>query len=1079
MRFCGIILPIFAALPLALPLQSKRIITNNKLILENKMTKILIDESLKVVSIIDKKHRKEICADAKPFMALKAGGREFLPLSWVFSGKGGELSVEFEKARIKVKIEAKDQYFVIKISDFVGDADEITLANLSIKSSKYVSHMVGMAADDEFGICVRALNLQTNVVVRGKPAIISANCSKKYGFVGAGIVLVAAPTQQIRNVLKKVVKNEGLIHSQLGGPFALDAKENKLSYIFATVGEQNVDDWIAIAKMSGIGIIHLIGWERSLGHYEPRKDLFPNGMLGLKKVVEKIHKAGLKAGLHTLTGCISPHDPYVTPIPDKRLAKRRTFTLAKEISEKDDVIYVEERPEDMDTIWAYASKGNVLQIEDELVQYSGYSQEMPYRFWGCKRGAFGTKPSPHPSGSKVHYLYAYYGTFYPEEDSDLVDEIAQRIADVVNECEFDMIYQDGAEGMPGGWYGISKMRREIVKRFKRPVRVEASEWGYHSWTFHSCIGAWDHPCWGLKRFVDIHCQDLEKYEKFHLLPGQLGWWVILGPTENYDAETPDEMEYLCCKALGYNVPISLQGVSVSNRPWNLRQDEYLIMLGRYERLRLANYFSEDVKAKLREFGKEFRLVQAEDGMWEFLPTKYVTQKVTDMAESAKLVINNPFDKQYAKFRIQALYSAAPYDAPESVVLTDFSENSGFKVTGAAEGVTCEFKPIPEQSKFGGVCGYISAKNIGAPQNGAWVRITRAFLPPIDMRKYGALGVWIYGDGKGEVINFQLRDMPQYYHGTYDDHYVDVNFVGWKYFELLLRERDAERHVDFIWPYFGIYQIYRSPLVKHAINELNIYVNNVPPNSSITCYISPIKLLPVRKLKFSSPSVSINGAKIEFPAMIESGQYIEFESMSNCRHYRENGELIGYITPHGTLPMLNHGENMAIFSCKPEGNGKVRAKITFICTSKPIRGMSSKRNINWEILRMEYDDPRIICALDGKQNEWDLICRRDVKKAALAFELIVNKVEGKVKKLGNFSISVNGQKMLFPVTLTVGDKLVYRSPHECAIRTKDGEKPIKFGDRAPRLKAGRNRVQVLFDTDGVDEFQVRIIMAKIY
>ena len=37
-----------------------------------------------------------------------------------------------------------------------------------------------------------------------------------------------------------------------------------------------------------------------------------------------------------------------------------------------------------------------------------------------------------------------------------------------------MIYQDSAEATPGGWHGVAKMRAAIVKRFKRPVRVEAS-----------------------------------------------------------------------------------------------------------------------------------------------------------------------------------------------------------------------------------------------------------------------------------------------------------------------------------------------------------------------------------------------------------------------------------------------------------------------------------------------------------------------------------------------------------------------------------------------------------------------------
>ena len=52
-----------------------------------------------------------------------------------------------------------------------------------------------------------------------------------------------------------------------------------------------------------------------------------------------------------------------------------------------------------------------------------------------------------------------------------------------------------------------------------------------------------------------------------------------------------------------------------------------------------------------------------------------------------------------------------------------------------------------------------------------------------MSKGEVLGLWIYGDGKGELLNFQLNNSREYY-TAWDDHYVDVNFTGWRYFELL-------------------------------------------------------------------------------------------------------------------------------------------------------------------------------------------------------------------------------------------------------------------------------------------------------
>ena len=107
------------------------------------------------------------------------------------------------------------------------------------------------------------------------------------------------------------------------------------------------------------------------------------------------HAAGLKAGMHMLTGAILPSDPWASPVPDPRLAKDATFTLAAPSDRKSTVLRTAEKPGDLDAIWAYGSRGNVLQAGDELIQYDALARTPPYGFSGCHRGAFGTKVLPH------------------------------------------------------------------------------------------------------------------------------------------------------------------------------------------------------------------------------------------------------------------------------------------------------------------------------------------------------------------------------------------------------------------------------------------------------------------------------------------------------------------------------------------------------------------------------------------------------------------------------------------------------------------------------------------------------------
>ena len=916
-----------------------------KIVLENEFIRYVIGLDGRNLAFVGKQSGKDYLAPAgkRPVLTVKKGGADHAPTACRYAG--GKLTVEFAKPAITavLKVACKPRYLVLEVESVSDPAvEEISLLNLALTCSDRVSGMSGVASDADFAAALRTLNLQMLGAVGGRPAQVRAVGYAKYGLRGGKVALAGCPAPAIRQVLKEVLQAEGAVRSPLGGPWALDAEENRGSYVFADVSEKNVDDWIALARKAGIAEIHFIGWEQSLGHYEPRKDAFPNGLAGLKAAVDKIHAAGLKAGMHVLTGCISPNDRWASPVPDSRLAKDASFSLAEPVDEKAGALRTREKPEDLDTIWAYGSRGNVLRVGDELIQYTGLAAKPPYGFTGCQRGAMGTKARAHEKGAAVHHLFVRYTSFLPDENSTLVDELAAAIGRVFNTCGFDMIYQDGAEGMVGGWHGVAKMREAIFRQIQRRVLVEASSWGYHEWAFHSRIGAWDHPNWALKRFVDLHCRANEDYRQAALLPAQLGWWVILGPDRDHPAETPDEFEYLCAKALAYDAPSSFQGVSVGPQPWNARQNEYLAMLGRYERLRLSGRCPAEIRQRLKAEQEDFRLVETADGSWQFVPTAYATHKVTGLADgSQRWTVRNRHPAQPVRLRLEALYAAEPYEGADGPVLADFTAPGEFVAAGAAPGVRHEFGLSTEHVKTGRASGRYSARNENSSPQGAWCLAARRFAKPLDLEKYNALGVWVHGDGKQEVLNFQLTNPPQFW-DTFDEHYVKVDFRGWRYFELLLRERDAEQYADYTWPYANPYAVYRSPLIRSHTSALNLYYNHLPSKDGVTCYLGPIKALRTSKVKLANPSVTIGGRRIVFPVTLESGSYLEFNAPADCKLYDERGALVQELKLSSQAPKLAAGASEAEFTCEGPAGFSARAKITVISSGEPIGRIAAVR-----------------------------------------------------------------------------------------------------------------------------------------
>ncbi len=959
-------------------------------VLENSVARLEIDARGRCNALVDKGSGRNLLATTLPLVALTRNGKTVSARTCSYAdgklrfgfGKGGE--------SVLVAASAKAHYFTFEVLAVEGDGvQSVTFLALPVLKGTYSFPTSGATVGDDWAVCLRELNLQTEVTLGGAPPAARAGAQAEYGLVGAKAALVVSSPADLRPALQELVKAEGLPQSALGGPWALDAEGNRGSYLFAAPSEREADRWIEFAKRGGFACMHYDGWYASLGHYEPAPELFPSGLAGMKEMVRKVHAAGMKAGMHTLTGCIQPHDSWVTPVPDKRLAADASYTLAAAMDEKAETILTSERPQMHDIIWSYAGGGNAIRMGEEIIQYAAISYQPPYGFLKCTRGAFGTRPGAHAQGSPVDHLRQVYIAFYPDERTTLVGEVAAAIARVYNECEFDQIYMDGSEGM-GNRHAVQTMRDAIFSRLQRPAVVEASEWGHWSWYYHSRIGAWDHATWGWKRFVDMHCADIAGYRQGALLQAQLGWWVVLGAGPGNRAETPDEMEYFCCKNLAYDAPSSTQVPGSLTAPANARLLEYITMAGWYERLRLANYFPESVKAQLRQPRQDFHLLQADGGDWQLLPTDYLAHRITGSGDgSAAWSVANRFGAQPVRLRLEALYSVQPYDSPEAMVLADPARPEAFTVSRNAVDVTHALSRSTAQVKVGDASLCFTATSQRSSGKGAWAQAGMRFEAPyLDIGPGEALGVWIYGDGKGAVLNLQLVTPREYMH-AYAEHYVTIDFSGWRYVALPLRERAADRYHDYEWPYFSQHGIFRTHLDPHHVSEVNLYLNNLPPNDTVTIYLSPLRVLRTLRAELSNPVVELNGAALQIPTTLRSGDYIELQAADDCRVYDERGTLLERLTVGAAPPLLAAGMNQLHFSCTGPSGVEARAEVTLVAAGAPLSGRTPSAQVNWALLHDEYGLPRTVLAADGTEQRWEVICRPEGTSAALGLEIEVH------------------------------------------------------------------------------------------
>jgi hypothetical protein len=468
--------------------------------------------------------------------------------------------------------------------------------------------------------------------------------------VGSAIALFSCPEAKTLEVMERIEVAEHLPHPTINGVWFRRSPLFERSYMISDFGERDVDEMIGYARRAGLFSLYHEGPFKSWGHFVLNEEQWPTGRAGVKAAADKARAAGLHFGVHTLTNFINTNDPYVTPVPDNRLAVTGSSSLVQDIDARQSSIEVAS-PEYFNNV-AHDNL-HTVKIGAELIQFRAVTTTAPYVLLDCQRGAFGTTAAPHRAGDVVGKLFDHaYKVFFP--NFEMQREVARNLADFLNETGVDHIDFDGHEGALAsgqGDYALGVFANDVLSQVNHDFINGTSI----SKTFYWHIGSyynWGEPWYGgFAESMQQYRIDNQALFDRNFMPHMLGWYLLTETT------AMDEMEWMLARAAGYGA-----GFAMVARPKALRSNPntpaLLDAIREWEAARMAHAFNGSQVARLKDATRAFHLEKVRDGEWTlrelitspvFVRTK--TERQPGEPTHTEWTLEQPWGEQRMQFRM--------------------------------------------------------------------------------------------------------------------------------------------------------------------------------------------------------------------------------------------------------------------------------------------------------------------------------------------------------------------------------------------------------------------------------------------
>ena len=427
----------------------------------------------------------------------------------------------------------------------------------------------------------------------------------------------------------------------------------------------------------------------------------------------KCRQSGLDLGLQVLANRIPTDSKHVTPKPSIHLLKQGTLQLLLPIEETQTefAVYHSE-------LFATPATINVLQIDDELVIYRSTEEVGDiHLFYGCVRGAFGTRRSPHSKDATVYKLWDT-----PERallpDLELQDQMAQAQAKKLSKTTYDLLIFNDLKSYAYNNLGESAIGHflDTMHKYNPDKLLQADLLTPNSKRFLSRIN--ENQLWNASMRTKIveTLTERQEYYRNNQMPWMIGNFQIHLADKNRQATSMEELEWFLSKAAAFDAGFGLDFSVETMRKHGLT-NIMLNTIRTWETLRLSHAFSDKMKEALKDpygdwhikkDGDDFLLYPQHnsrryycnltDDHWEW-NSPYTSPFALSIAVEGKgsisnLAIRTPNGVLHFSCSIKAGQYLI-YDFEGSACITDLNYNKTGDVT--AEGVSLLHEGISEVS----------------------------------------------------------------------------------------------------------------------------------------------------------------------------------------------------------------------------------------------------------------------------------------------------------------------------------------------------------------------------------------------